>query len=127
MTNENMKNLGDTALTLQMKEELKNLEEERRKRMEEKGQRPFFQWVKGDNYFQVNPDVPMRLEQGKFGEQAIFRVKANDGKEYDLAVGKHSPLYALLVRGIAKKQFNFAIIKSGIGKETRYEEKEIEF
>lgn len=125
MTNENIK--IDTVLTMQMKEELKQIEEKRRKRMEELGQRPFFQWQKGDNYFTVDPNVPMHEMNSKFGRQAVFRVIGLDKKEYDLVVSKQSPLFHILVRGISRNQFNFAIVKSGTGKETRYEEKEMEY
>ena len=102
-------------------DESKKIKDERTAKMKEKGYREFYPWRKGENRFEVVPTEDVREIEGKFGKQKIFVCKAK-GEIFDMAVNVRSPVYRILVNGLANGQVKFNIQKSGEGKDTRYEE-----
>jgi len=104
-------------------EESKRLDDERAQKMKDRGYREFYSWKKGENRFRIITAEPRREIEGKYGKQMIFA--ATTGKEpIDLAVNVRSPVYRMIVNGLAEGKSEFNILKSGDGKETRYEQLE---
>ena len=100
--------------------EIERLDQERAQKRKEKGYRDFYNWRKGENHFQVILSEPTREIDGKYGKLKIFAAKAGDGI-FDLAVNVNSQAYRIVVDGLANGKTRFNILKSGEGKETRYE------
>jgi len=101
-------------------EEAKRLTQERAQKMKEKGYREFYNWRKGENRFEIVLSEATREIDGTYGKQKVFAAKS-DGVIYDLAVNVKSPAYRIIVNGIAEGKSNYNILKSGEGKETKYE------
>jgi hypothetical protein len=102
------------------KSESERLDQERQQRMKDKGYRDFFNWKKGENRFEIVLHEPTREIEGKYGKQIIFAAKS-EGMIYDLAINVKSPAYRIVVNGLAESKTKFNILKSGEGKETKYE------
>jgi len=117
-----MTNEGE-ELKLWAENEAKRLAEERTQKMKEKGYREFYSWRKGENHFRIIMSEPRREIEGTYGKQIIFAATTGTGM-FDLAVNVRSPVYRMIVNGLAKGQADFNILKSGEGKETRYEQLE---
>jgi len=114
MTNE------QTNMTSWAQDEVKKLDQERADKRKEKGYREFYNWRKGENKFQIIVSEPMREIDGKFGKQKIFAAKAGE-ETVDLAINVKSPVYRIVLRGVAEGKTKFNILKSGDGKDTKYE------
>ena len=106
--------------TLWAKDEAKRLANERAEKMKEKGFRDFYSWRKGENHFQVVLTEPTREIDGKYGKQKIFAAESG-GAVFDLAINVRSPVYRIVVNGLAAEKTKFNILKSGDGKDTKYE------
>ena len=103
--------------------ESKRLMTERAEKMAEKGYREFYSWRKGENHFRIITGEPKREIIGTYGKQLIFAATTGTGT-VDLAVNVKSPVYRMIVNGLAEGKCEFNILKSGEGKETRYEQLE---
>ena len=108
-------------MKLWAQEEAKRLSDERSQKMKEKGYNEFYVWRKGENKFEIDITKPKREIEGTYGKQVIFVAKSGD-IIYDLAVNVRSPVYRIIVKGLAEGKTSFNILKSGEGKDVRYEE-----
>jgi len=100
--------------------EAERIEEERKKKLQEKGYREFYTWRRGENKFEVTSNEEPRVLEGQYGLQKVFRIRAED-KDLDLPVNLRSPVYRMVVQGISSGKMNFNILKSGEGTAVRYE------
>lgn len=105
--------------------ELQQLQDEQQQRALDHGYADFYTAPVGETAMTVKYQVPRSIET-QYGPRRVFRIIV-DGTEYDFSVNKRSPLYRYLIRSLAetKKDMNFILVRTGTGKATKYDIKEI--
>lgn len=114
MTNENVNMMTWAAA------ESKKIEEERIKKMKEKGQNPYYEWKNGENKFTIKVDIQPRDKYGDYGPQKIFQVETESGI-FDLSMNVSNPVYRKIIKSLAEGKTKFNVQRSGQGKKKAYE------
>jgi len=94
--------------------------EERKKALKEKGYNELLVLGKGENKVELLPSKNYRIVKTKFGERVVFPVKQGKA-EYDLMASKKSPLLRGILSCLKSKQYKIKILKTGEGQQTRYD------
>lgn len=101
-------------------EELKNrFEKQKQEAMEEKGYRPFYKMIKGENKLTFE-NVEPELREIKGKENVVWNVNGDK----DLALNINNPIVAQITDKLIAGEKELTIIRTGEGENTRYELKE---
>ncbi len=115
---ENEKKTGDTKLQDFATAEVQKLAEQKQKRMEEKGYKPFWSMPEGTYIIEFANEMPR--DNPAYTDRPIFRIKV-DGEEYDYSINRNSPLYRDIMQNIMNGNYKLSITRIGTGKsDTRY-------
>jgi len=107
-----------TDITQWKEKEKVRINELREKNIREQGGIPYLQLKEGENPITLLPVLP-KVEDGNFGPQVIFQIKAFE-KEYLLSTREGGTLHKELVDAISNEPVNVTIERWGTGKDTRY-------
>ena len=106
-------------LTKWVKTEQGRIEKERKDFMKKHDMKQFFRPPKGSIDVVLLPKVP-RAIKGDYGTRQAFRVGIG-GTEFDWPVNPRSPIYRDLVEHLGDAPVAFELIRTGEGKQTRYD------
>jgi len=97
--------------------ELEQIDNEEKQRREELGFKDIYNFKKGENKLLFLP-VEKRIVETKYGQKYVLSVE-HEGREYDVFMGR--VLYHQVLKAIVDGKNPMRILKTGEGKETRYE------
>ncbi len=126
--------MSEDELNEFIRAENERLDREREKRIAERGDLPFLPTLlKGTTRMTLLRKVPKTLEPKPTDQyqttRAAFHVYAQKRKNFDVeankeyvwTVNKNSPTYQTIVELLAKAPVDIDVIKTGEGKQTRYD------
>ncbi len=116
------KKIGKNDLDKWIEQENRRMEKERSDYMDSHDMKSFWSPEKGSNKITLLAKVP-RATKSDFGDKMAFRVVA-EGQEWDWNINPKSPMYRQFVKLLAKAPVEITIIRTGDGKQTRYDLKE---
>ena len=104
---------------------MRKLHNEQQQRALDLGYANFYAAPVGETKMTVKYREPRDIET-QYGPRKVFRIIVDD-VEYDFSVNTQSPLYRHLIHSLAdaKGDINVVLIRTGTGKATKYDIKEI--
>ena len=102
----------------------KELEKQRLDYMREHGIKPFYKFPKGETAITLVPKTP-RAAKSPYGIKEAFRIKVDD-VEYDWSINPQSPMFRVLLAGLKVAPVTFKVVKTGEGKQTRFDITEVQ-
>lgn len=102
-------------------QEQQRIKKERQDYMDTHDMKQFFRPAKGSSKIELLRKMP-RTVKGSFGDREAFRIRTEDGVEWDWCVNRKSPLYRDLINRMRLNvDLKFELIRTGDGKSTRYD------